>query len=81
MTITSQLTEDGKTLHLLTRAFSNFSCPKMCALSKSIAKTLGVQLNYFRCYMFEGGNDDDVTNAGTTPDVVCKSTLLSVLLS
>ena len=81
---TYQLTENGNTLHILMRAFSSYSCLTACDQFQSLQSVLQVffegqlsySLNYFRCYTFEGANGDDVTNAGTTPNVVCKSTLL-----
>ena len=63
------------------RAFSSYSCLTACDQFQSMMPALlggkaSYLLNYFRCYTFEGGNDDDVTNTGTIPNVVCKSTLL-----
>ena len=86
----SQKTIAGITSQLLTRAISHQSCSTTCdalqSLLDALPETSGIssskiqfrfRLNYFRCYTFEGGNNDDVSNVGSSPDVVgCKSTLL-----
>ena len=75
--------EGGVAVQLLTRSFSNASCITACDQFQSLPELYGLssseiqfRLNYFRCYTFEGGNDDDVTNASASPNVVCKSTFL-----
>ena len=78
---TYQSTYGGTTYQYLTRSFTNVSCLTACDNFQSLsalysANSIQIQLNYFRCYTFEGSNYDDVTNAGTSTNVVCKSTLL-----
>ena len=81
---TYQYTSGNSTFQTLTRSFSNDTCLTTCDSYQSLpalagSSSLNVTLNYFRCYTFEGGNYDDVSNAGSSTNIVCKST--SALLS
>ena len=78
---TYQNTSGGNSYQYLARSFTNDSCLTACDNFQSLAaiysaNSIQIQLNYFRCYTFENSNYDDVTNAGTSTNVVCKSTLL-----
>ena len=73
---TYQYMNGVSTYNILRRSFTNYSCLIACVQFRSLAALLPnrIRLNYFRCYTFEAGNDDDVTGEDTSANVVCTST-------
>ena len=58
------------------RGHSRTNCNEvLCEAHKGIGQLFGMKLQYYRCYTFEGGNNEDVSDM-VDVDVSCKPSVI-----